>query len=131
MDSKYEDEPPSAKVLEEGYNQTYIIMTRDEKAASEVGHEVLFRCGNWCYKGLVQFNDLNINLEEVPLVIPTLQKQQGSLRYFCTAKRYALCLLSCLESDLLNYVITVSLPPRSTMVLCSSWKRPSIFLRGN
>eukprot|EP01039_Chlorochromonas_danica_P010755 gene10755-11954_t len=86
MDSKYEDEPPSAKVLEEGYNQTYIILTRDEKAASEVGHEVLFRCGNWCYKGLVQFNDLNINLEEVPLVIPTLQKQQGSLRYFCTAK---------------------------------------------
>lgn len=85
MDSKY-DEPPSAKALDEGYNQTYLIMAKDEHSAEDIGHEVLFRCGNWCYKGLVQFNELRINLEDVPVVIPTLQRQQGSLRYYCTAK---------------------------------------------
>lgn len=108
MDSKYSD-PPSAKVLDEGYNQTYIILEQSSNSRGEIDkdgdsknerrddqnnnaerenhHEVLFRCGNWCYKGLVQFNDLKINLEDVPIVIPTLQRQQGSLRYFCTAKR--------------------------------------------
>lgn len=87
MDAKdYKDEPPSAKkVLDEGYNQTYVILSSGSKPRPE-GNEVLFRCGNWCYKGLVQFSGLNFNTEEIPMLIPTLQKQQGSLRYYCTSK---------------------------------------------
>jgi hypothetical protein len=81
------DDPPSAKALDEGYNQTYLVMN-DTECKSTEGHEVFFRCGNWCYKGQVQFNGLNINTEELPILIPTLQRQQGSLRYFCNSKRY-------------------------------------------
>lgn len=90
MDIK-DSEPPSAKTLGDGYNQTYIILSKEptQPTPSEDGNEVLFRCGNWCYKGLVQFNDMKFNTEEIPVLIPTLQRQQGSLRYYCTAKRYA------------------------------------------
>lgn len=84
MDHK--DGPPSEKLLTGNYNQTYIIQCRSPKETKIEGNEVLFKCGNWCYKGLVQFNDLGFNLEEVPVIIPTLQRQQGSLRYFSTAK---------------------------------------------
>ena len=90
MDSK-EYDPPSAKELDGGYNQTYIILSRhysNNDTVPEEGNEVLFRCGNWCYKGLVQFNGLKFNTEEIPVLIPTLQRQQGSLRYFSTAKRF-------------------------------------------
>lgn len=84
MDDK--DEAPSAKALDDGYNQTYLVMSDAECKGSD-GHEVFFRCGNWCYKGLIQFNDLKIGTAELPVLIPTLQRQQGSLRYFCNAKR--------------------------------------------
>jgi len=74
-----------------GYNQTYIVMKKkgddgDSKFAAD-GHEVFFRCGNWCYKGRIQFNGLKISTGDLPVIIPTLQKQQGSLRYFCNANR--------------------------------------------
>lgn len=74
-----------------GYNQTYIVMKKkgddgDSKFAAD-GHEVFFRCGNWCYKGRIQFNGLKISTSDLPVIIPTLQKQQGSLRYFCNANR--------------------------------------------
>lgn len=75
----------SSKILNEGYNQTYIILSENLSPHSD-GHEVLFRCGNWCYRGLVQFNGLEINTEQLPILIPTLQRQQGSLRYYCTSK---------------------------------------------
>lgn len=69
-----------------GYNQTYIIMTGETKESkNEDGHEVFFRCGNWCYKGRVQFNGLRISVSDLPLLIPVLQRQQGSLRYYCNA----------------------------------------------
>lgn len=89
MDAK-DQEPPSAKALDDGYNQTYIILSKDHahpSATPEEGNDVMFRCGNWCYKGLVQFNGLKFNTEEIPVLIPTLQRQQGSLRYYCTSKR--------------------------------------------
>lgn len=96
--SKGEPEyPPSAKAIDEGYNQTYLISARDNESPrdykggdssinSEDERDVFFRCGNWCYKGLIQFNGLKIGLEDLPLLIPVLQKQQGSLRYTCNAK---------------------------------------------
>jgi len=69
-----------------GYNQTYIILTGETRESkNEDGHEVFFRCGNWCYKGRVQFNGLRINVTDLPVLIPVLQRQQGSLRYYCNA----------------------------------------------
>jgi hypothetical protein len=80
---------PTAKSLDEGYNQTYIIMksTRPEDKKGDTGqdNEVFFRCGNWCYVGLIQFNGLRLATSDVPVLIPALQKQQGALRYFCNA----------------------------------------------
>jgi len=91
MDDK-DSPPPSAKAIDEGYNQTYLIMANENKKKGEESkngednHEVFFRCGNWCYKGEIQFAGVALNTEEVPLLIPMLQKQQGSLRYYCNAK---------------------------------------------
>jgi hypothetical protein len=103
-------ERPSAKHLEGGYNQTYIIMksleesgksTRNEAkdSGSASGgadllqdanaHETLFRCGNWCYLGFIQLGHLKLGTSDLPVIIPTLQRQQGNLRYFCNANRYS------------------------------------------
>lgn len=78
---------PSAKSLDDGYNQTYVIMRNNspEDKSAEEDHPVFFRCGNWCYKGQIQFNGLKIGISDLPLLIPTLQKQQGSLQYFCSS----------------------------------------------
>ena len=84
-------EPPSAKAIsDEGYNQTYIIMSRSSDNESKLyadAHEVFFRCGNWCYKGFIQFGGLALSVADLPTLIPTLQRQQGSLRYYCNSKR--------------------------------------------
>jgi hypothetical protein len=101
MDSKSDDgdeiqAPPAAKAIDDGYSQTYLIMSRnldeniavfDSKADNFDADEVFFRCGNWCYKGLIQFGNLKVGVEDLPILIPTLQRQQGSLRYYCTAKK--------------------------------------------
>ena len=78
---------PSAKSLNDGYNQTYIIMKsmQSEDKISDHDNDVFFRCGNWCYKGQIQFNGLNIGTSDLPFLIPTLQKQQGSLQYYCSS----------------------------------------------
>ena len=47
------------------------------------GNEVFFRCGNWCYKGRIQFNGLSISTADLPILIPALQKQQGN-KHFIT-----------------------------------------------
>ena len=93
--------PPSASEasndsLRHGYNQTYVILkndrsTREAKDSEEAEgsggpNEVFFRCGNWCYKGGVDFMGLDLGLHGLPALIPCLQRQQSSLRYFCTAK---------------------------------------------
>ena len=85
-----EDDYPSAKMLsvEGGYSQVYMIHKedRDAKNADGDAHEVLFRCGNWAYRGFIQFNEgIKLNTTDLPLLIPVLQKQQGSLRYYCNA----------------------------------------------
>lgn len=79
---------PSAKALDDGYNQTYVIMktSASEDKNSDEDIPVFFRCGNWCYKGNIQFPGLTIGISDLTVLIPTLQKQQGSLQYFCSAK---------------------------------------------
>jgi hypothetical protein len=89
MEAKHSVNSSVEKSLLIGYNQTYIILNR-QASSSEIeasSNEVLFRCGNWCYRGLVQFNELKLVLKEIPIIIPALQKQQGALRYYCTSKR--------------------------------------------
>ncbi|RHY52613.1 hypothetical protein DYB38_003815 [Aphanomyces astaci] len=73
---------PDIIALREGYNQTYVI-----QSSSTHLHEVLFRCGNWCYTGKVDLGDSEITLSDLPLVIPALQKQQGSLQFLCEWKQ--------------------------------------------
>jgi hypothetical protein len=94
-DEDFKSEKPSAKSvsMSGGYNQVYIIMNReagnDSKSSNDEdsNHEVFFRCGNWCYKGMVQFNGLTMGTADLPIIIPLLQRQQGSLRYFCNSNR--------------------------------------------
>lgn len=85
-----DDDTPSAKSLSTagGYSQIYVIHAADtdaKEADPADTREVLFRCGNWAYRGKIQFNGLKICTPELPVLIPILQKQQGSLRYFCNA----------------------------------------------
>ena len=70
-----------------GYQQMYLI--RKSKDSSSAYREVFFRCGDWCYSGEVAFNFLednkeagtyrDINLKDIPKVIPSLQRQQDGL----------------------------------------------------
>ena len=77
----------SAKALDDGYNQTYVIMSNKhtEDKSADQDNDVFFRCGNWCYMGSIQFNGLKIGTADLSSLIPTLQKQQGSLRYYCNS----------------------------------------------
>jgi hypothetical protein len=82
--------PPAKSLSGEGYSQTYVIMSNPTSDSSESKfpdtHEVFFRCGNWCYKGQIQFGDLKISTNDLQILIPSLQRQQGSLRYYCNSK---------------------------------------------
>jgi hypothetical protein len=94
------EDAPTAKEVSisgEGYSQTYIILKKDETSRMPGGgakaagygdsvHDVFFRCGNWCYRGPIQFNGMELGTADLPIIIPNLQKQQGSLRYFCNSK---------------------------------------------
>jgi hypothetical protein len=77
----------SAKALNDGYNQTYVILKTETDKEQKADHDndVFFRCGNWCYMGQIQFGGLKIGVADLSLLIPTLQKQQGSLRYYCNS----------------------------------------------
>ena len=72
---------PNIIALRQGYNQTYII-----RSSTNNLHDVLFRCGNWCYTGKVDLGSATVELADLPVVIPALQKQQGSLQYLCEWK---------------------------------------------
>lgn len=86
----------NSNILNEGYNQTYIIFPSDrsdeEKSSTGLSneHDVFFRCGNWCYRGPIDFNGTAVGTSDLPVLIPTLQRQQSSLRYYCNALRYTI-----------------------------------------
>ena len=90
MDSKEAKNAPALEESKDGssiftdasYAQTYVVMKdkmkgKGAEAKSSEGNEVLFACGNWCYRGQIQFNNLKIVLSELPILIPTLQRQQS------------------------------------------------------
>ena len=77
-----------SKDLQAGaYSQCYIIMkaAKEDKKSEQQDNDVFFKCGLWCYCGLVQFPGIDLSTAELPLIIPSLQKQQSSLRYFCNS----------------------------------------------
>jgi len=91
------DRPPNG--ILRGYTQTYLVWKDKNNGASSGGgsaedegkdaddqteHEVLFRCGNWCYTGHVVLSQ-SIALSDMPTVIPILQRQQSRLHYYCNA----------------------------------------------
>ena len=90
-ESNFLEEPEvSAKegaTISGGYEQVYTILKSTESSLStgKQSNEVLFRCGNWCYRGHVQFGDLKLETGDIPAIIPCLQRQQSTLRYFCKA----------------------------------------------
>ena len=64
-----DDNEPSVKALSTagGYSQIYVIHSPETEAKdAEPGdtREVLFRCGNWAYRGKIQFNGLKISTPE-------------------------------------------------------------------
>lgn len=75
----------TALMSEKSYSQTYVILDNKKKAEGYEGNESLFKCGQWCYRGTVQFNGLKVVLKELPVLIAALQKQQGTLRYYCNS----------------------------------------------
>ena len=91
-ESKVSREQPNARLASSYcYNQTYAVLkstNSDSKFVDDESREVFFRCGNWCYLGTIQFNNLKICTSDLPIVIPLLQRQQGSLRYYCNANGY-------------------------------------------
>ena len=124
--SKLDITPPSDSkevLYGGGYEQIYVILKGgkhsffqhvdyDEMDGSDENndfHDVLFRCGNWCYRGknlsfviescdcpmcnfhdmtgYIQLDGVKIRLKELQKIIVALQKQQGCLRYYCNADR--------------------------------------------
>ena len=88
------ERPPSGMLS--GYTQTYLIWKTangaeasmvdgdGKEAEDQTEHEVLFRCGNWCYTGHVVLRN-ELGLEDMPVAIPLLQRQQSRLHYYCNA----------------------------------------------
>ncbi len=72
----------------EGYSQVYCVMKPDGVAKGNTRRRALFRFGNWCYGGEVDFGVPQLNLGDVPDVLPTLQKQQGNLAYLCEIAKF-------------------------------------------
>ena len=96
MAKKAGERPPTG--LLSGYTQTYLIWKSKDfgaavddeggggkEADEQTEHEVLFRCGNWCYTGHVVLRN-EIALEDMPVAIPLLQRQQSRLHYYCNAE---------------------------------------------
>jgi len=72
-----------------GYNQTYIVRSADVDADEHdtwACRETLFRCGNYCYEGMVKLsyqNAFEMTLKDIPHLIPKIQQQQANLSYSC------------------------------------------------
>ena len=89
---------------DKSYAQMYVIMKEkadDVDSKRTEGNEVLFRCGNWCYRGQIQFHKITLRVKELPIIIPTLQRQQSCLRYFCNASNVP---KSCVFHDPIEFV---------------------------
>eukprot|EP01138_Halocafeteria_seosinensis_P010883 gb/GECG01011116.1/.p1 GENE.gb/GECG01011116.1/~~gb/GECG01011116.1/.p1 ORF type:complete len:645 (+),score=93.83 gb/GECG01011116.1/:1-1935(+) len=71
--------------VEGSYTQIYVINRPKNIFQGSTKRDALFRFGNWCYAGKVDFGVGQLHLGDVPDVLPALQRQQGNLAYFCDA----------------------------------------------
>lgn len=73
------------------YQQIYVINHKKDAVPSHV-REVFFKCGNYCYDGLIPFKKImehgEMSLKDIPTIIPALQEQQNDLSFKCLATRY-------------------------------------------
>jgi len=82
-----ESAPPGGAVLDQGYTQIYAV----EKQRFLPGEEqnplfnCLLRVGEFVYAGEVDFTGIKMTLEDIPLIAPCIQQQQGSLSYMCVS----------------------------------------------
>lgn len=84
IDSAALDEDVGVENLSgDGYTQTYIVRRPQHLREGSYRRDVLFRFGNWCYEGQVDFGVDALHLGDVPEVLPALQKQQGNLAFLC------------------------------------------------
>jgi hypothetical protein len=67
--------------------QTYVIRAASPEGRAEGKREVLFKCGNWCYEGSVDFSESIEGVDSIPYIIPELQRQQGRLGFYCSANK--------------------------------------------
>lgn len=74
--------------VEGSYTQIYVIDRPKHIFQGSTKRDALFRFGNWCYAGKVDFGVEQLHLGDVPDVLPALQKQQGNLAYFCDADSF-------------------------------------------
>jgi hypothetical protein len=65
----------------DGYSQNYVLLRPHNIRLGSYSRKALFRFGNWCYEGEVDFGVDALHLGDVPDVLPALQKQQGQLAY--------------------------------------------------
>ena len=93
-----------------GYEQLYIIFKAapiDTEAKRHEGNEVMFLCGKWCYTGIAHFDDTKqLTVNEIPILIPSLQRQQSSLKYFCNSS--AIPKSSCIGLPVILFCIILS-----------------------
>lgn len=69
--------------------QIYIISDVSGKVGEVTRRTVFFRFGEWCYSGMMDLGYTKINLHDLRLLMPSLQRQQGAL------KRYIKSMIIC------------------------------------
>ena len=90
IDPKNNDKEEKGKLLK-GYKQVYIVKQSSSVRRRSHVHEVFYQCGNCCYEGMIQFDFLEndkMTLQDIPNLIPMIQKQHDDLSFVCEASRY-------------------------------------------
>jgi len=63
-----------------GYNQSYIIRRLPPGALQTSRREMYFRCGNFCYNGVLDLGCSHATVEAIPRIVPSLQRQQAKFK---------------------------------------------------
>jgi len=80
-----------SSLVKAGYQQIYIVKQKNVTSSTTPGlHETFSQCGRWCYDGFLPFDVLSrrMTLQDIPRIIPALQRQQDDLAFLCEATRY-------------------------------------------
>jgi hypothetical protein len=74
-------------VLDQGYTQIYAVEKQHFLPGEEQNplFNCLLRVGEFVYAGGVDFTGIKMTLEDIPLIAPCIQQQQGGLSYMCVS----------------------------------------------